>query len=211
MTPTTLELDRYQPDESVRMAFRHYVVATLKDRTLAGCRVYDNRVTDPQREEQPCIVVSTKDEPASRFQSAPTAYERTLTLWVDIFAEATEGDRAPQDLVDVMASQVERALTLAQMGIIQAIFEADRTGADCPFAFNPDKSGLTGTAMDQDADGIRLEAGARISWILVYVTEVDEAELVVEEITPFELGSVTWDLGGDGEIDAEDDIRPAQE
>jgi hypothetical protein len=210
MSPTTLESERYQPDTSVRMAIRKHAVANLKDHTLAGCKVYDNRSTPPDRSEQPCILVHTKDEPARRFQVTPIAYERELTIEIDIYCEGTEGDANPVDLVDMMASQVERVMHGVQMEIVQAMMLAEDQGIDSPFKFNPDKSGLTGTSMETEGEALRAEAGCRISWRITYVTEVDEAELAGDDITPFELASVQWNLPGDLDVDATDDIRPEQ-
>jgi hypothetical protein len=210
MSPTTLETERYQPEPSIRMAIRKHVVANLKDHTLCGCRVYDNRSTPPHRDEQPCLLVYTKEETARKFQVAPIAYERELSLEIEVYAEGTEGDANPMDLADMIASQVERVLHGVQIELVQAMILATDQGIDSPFKFNPDKSGLQRTSMDTSGEGARQEAGSQITWTMAYVTEIDEADLVMD-ITPFELGSVVWNLVGDADVDATDDIRPPQE
>lgn len=210
MSPTTLESERYQPKFSVRMALRHHVVGQLKGNTLAGGKVYDNRPSSPDRAEQPCIYVHTKDEPAEIFGTSPPSYERSLQLWIDIYAEATAGDPNPMDPMDVIASQVEWNLHAVQLEIVQAMQRDTDAGLDSPFKFNPGKSGLVGTSMDTDDQGLRLEAGCRITWRFVYVSEFDEGLLDGAEITPFQIATVGWDIDGDGLTDVTDEIRLAQ-
>ena len=209
--PTNLAPESDQHPASIRMMLRHHAVSRIVNETLAQHRVYDNRPDRPEPEEQPCVYVHTKDEAASRFGDAPTEYERTLTLWIDIYASATPMDVNPVDLVDVIAAQAERQMLLVQHDITAAQIAAREEGVELGWGFNPDKSGLQGTSMDTDAEGRQLDAGARITWNLVYVQQYDETAFLPEEITPMSIAGVKWDVDGDGAVDAEDDIELAQD
>lgn len=189
---------------SVRRALRRFVVATLKGRTKAGSSVFAMRPSPPQRAELPAIFVHSKDEPTSRFQVTPTAYERTLRLWIDVYAEEGDVDRS-EDLVDEIAAEVEHLMEL----VAHSLTEASRR-PECPFGFNPDKSGLAETQMDTDDEGARLEAGCRITWELVYVVEIDEAVLLADKIEPFRVASLGWDVDGDGLAEVSDTVPMPQ-
>jgi len=208
-TPPTLETERWLPVPSARMALRKYVVASLRDRTLVGCRVYDARSTPPRDDDESSIFVHCKDERAELFQDTPRAYVRTLQCWIDIYERATEGDENPADLVDAIAAQVEAIMHLVEHEITQAQL-ADALDDPLTWSLHRGRSGYQGTSMDQDDEGHQLEAGARITWNLTYVTEVGEDQLLADKITPFDRATVAWDLDADGEIDATDAIHLEQ-
>lgn len=213
MTPTPANLSSVstQFTGSARAMMRKHVVARLCGRTLAGNRVFDNRVTRPDTEEQPCIYVLVKDEPAERFEDTPVSYDRNLTLYLEVYAHGGVGDPNPADLIDAICNQVEHQMQAVQRDLVLEQIRAGQEGEDLGWCFNPDKSGLQGTSMDADAEGIQLEAGARVTWSLSYVTRFDESELDGEEVLPLEGINAHWDLNSDGEINATDDIELLQE
>lgn len=206
-TPPSIAPASWQEVASVRMQLRHYVVAELKENTLAGCRVFSNRSTRIDAGHEPIILVHAKDEPAAIFEDSPRSYRRELTLWLDLYAEATTGDPDPSDVIDVLAAQVEARMVVIAHALNQA---SQALGDNAPWTFAPSQSGLRGTSMDVDGEGAVLEAGARITWGLVYVEAIDEARFLPQSIQPFALAVVNWDIDSDGEVDATDDIHPPQ-
>ena len=88
---------------NLRKPIREYVGALLKGKTSAGDRVFETRVRPLWSEELPGIAVYTENEDVSVFEE-PRVYRRTLSLVVEIYAEANE---ALDDTLDLISGGVE--------------------------------------------------------------------------------------------------------
>ena len=208
MSPDTHTPEAYESTPSFRMALRRHIVASLKGRTLAGLAVFDSRSTDIRTDEQPALNVLATEEGGSNFSASPKSFERTLSVYVDVYCAGVPGDENPSELVDALCSQVEQGLAQAQFEITQGVRNDESNPG---LGFNPTKSGYRGTSMDADADGKELVAGARITWELVYVTEVDESAFDSANLTPFDIAEAAIDFDGDGAADTIDTVEQEQE
>lgn len=136
-----------------RQAIREAVVNLLKGTsasrpTAAGERVFDSRFRNIFPAELPCLIVYAMDETVEDRRSSPRMIDRSLSLAVDIFAEAT--DQVEDDL-DALAEQVE------------SVMSADETLGGLTYDCI-----LSETEMSVVADGETLIGSARLTFIIEY-------------------------------------------
>lgn len=131
-------------------------MALLSGQTLAGARVYGNRVRDLWDETMPCILVWTKDEPSEIYNSAPLEMKRTLRVVVEII---TVVDDRVDDAMDDIAEVVENILANNP--------RLDELAGDCL---------LSSTDFDIDSTGEKLVGSTKITWDVPYFKYMPEAQ-----------------------------------
>jgi hypothetical protein len=87
-----------------RQTIREALVTMLSGNTDAGTEVYANRAAIIWREELPLIQIFTRNETATRRSINSQQSIRTLTLSVEVFAEANDN---LDDTLDTISKQIE--------------------------------------------------------------------------------------------------------
>lgn len=93
-----------------RTVIRNYAKAALEDKVDVDGRVFLNRPSSLLLSELPALVVYFTNEIAEINQGdqyVPQAYERILSLTVDVLAESNEIDEDVETVLDSLAKQVE--------------------------------------------------------------------------------------------------------
>lgn len=197
-----------------RRKIRCFLADSLKGRTRAGENVrpqrFDPILPDVELdgdEVRAGLAVYTLSEQVTTDQDSPRTYARALEVAVEVFAQAgPEVDaEALEDLVDDVCDQVECVVD----PLIPQLLAVRVEGAEA-LSVNPSRSGLQRVELGFDARGVQLSGAARLVYLVVYSTDVDEREQA--RATDLERARVTYRFPLlDLELPpaAEDDIDPA--
>jgi len=102
--------------KKTRKLIRKKIVSILKNKTLAGARVFPNHSVPPAVEELPVILVYPRSEQNEKYAESPREYTRELDVSIEIIAAGPEvdeegnepaGKTSLEDLLDDIAEQVE--------------------------------------------------------------------------------------------------------
>lgn len=150
-----------------------------------GANVYANRSRKVYPEEMPALIVYTRDEQAEIEIEAPRSYKRRLRVAVEIITDTKDDAKAPDDLVDDIAAEIERRLFRDETltGLVSDVRLSD-------------------TEMETNSDGETMHAAARVTFEIHYWTEAPEEQVGLDD---FE--SVHSEMLPAGAID--DDTEPA--
>lgn len=178
-----------------RRLIRCFFADHLKGATRAGEKVTASRFDPilPGRdlsadEVFASLSVYTLAETVARFDDAPRTYARDLELAVEVFAWQGPAfdDDALDDLVDDLCDQVERLVE----PLIPQLLALQVPGCDEPLSVNPSRSGLTRVEVGFDPRGVQLAGAARLVFLIVYATTVDESDQA--RATDLESAGVTY-------------------
>jgi hypothetical protein len=92
-----------------RKVIRAAIVEKLKNKTVAGVRVFGSRAAPIYKHELPCILVYTRTEPVKVSNDSPREYERGLVVQLELVA-SSENEMLLDDVLDDFAEQVEAAI-----------------------------------------------------------------------------------------------------
>jgi hypothetical protein len=164
-----------------RRAIRCHLADELKGRTRAGQNVRRSRFEPivPEKELEgsevfASLAVYTLSDQPTISTDTPRTYSRRLELAVEVFAEqGPELDaEVLDDLVDDVADQVECVIEPR----IPELARLEIPGTGELLSVNPSKSGLERVDVGFDARGVQLSGAARLVFVIVYGTDVDERE-----------------------------------
>lgn len=160
-----------------RKTIRCFFAEALKGKTAALDAVASQRseAIRPQTEEAPVsLMVYTLTETVTRENDTPRIYRRELELAVEVFTEqAPELDADDlEDLVDDVTDQVECVIE----PLIPQLLKVEVPGTGSMLDVNPSTSGLQRVEIAFDAQGRQLMGSARVVFLIVYYTDVDERE-----------------------------------
>lgn len=169
-----------------RADIRRKFVELLTDRTDVAERVFQNRARQLWPEELPAILVYSRNENITEFESAPRSVQRELRMAVEIVAKA---DEAVDDQLDAIAEQVE--------AIIQADDTLGGTVSDCL---------ISDVEMGVAGEGETVFGSAILTFRVVYFREVVAQP---DELGDLETVNIQYDLQNSdvATIEAEDRIN----
>ena len=136
---------------TTRKELRDKVCELLHDQTLAGPRVYANRVRAVQTDELPVILVYPRSEDITSIDRANNIRRRDLTLAVEILASDTS-EQGMSDQLDEIADKVEDILH-ASDGVNQLAHD---------IGLDQSEAGLSG-------DGQMPEGAWRLDFLISYI------------------------------------------
>jgi hypothetical protein len=159
----------------IREAVKAKLIAAA---TVAGSRVYENRMLPWRVAELPAIALYTDEESSQHNDSAPRELERTLSLAIEAGASANDN---VDDTLDAFAQQIERAM------------HADET-----FSGVCEDSWLAATELVISVDGNRPIAMLRMIYTVRYYTYAPEAaDVVLDDLKTTDTKWVDVDGGVD--------------
>jgi hypothetical protein len=186
--PTALDSISTSPPSTSRRSIRNAIVARLMGATVAGSRVFSNRVDAWEESvELPGICVYVQGERAQLSGEAPREYQRD----VDVIVQAIVADIPRGSGDDALATIVEQ---------IRA-----RLLLDEPAGGTAARSWYTGLSIEQDQHGKRRLLSSTIRVTCRYYTMVDEGASASVDLDRLHAD---WSIAGGAEIVAVDEVRP---
>jgi hypothetical protein len=174
-----------------RKQIRDAVIDALKRaNTVAGSKVHGSRAVPIFEAELPCILVYTRNETAEISVGAPREYKRSLTLALELVAQA-DTEAVLDDILDAFAKQVE------------AVMCKDET-----FGGVASDTVLGETEMDILADGKKPIGGLKITYTMPYYERMPADG--VGGLVPFETANVNFDLPEQADDETEDTVELPQ-
>lgn len=188
--------------KKTRKEIRKAVVDLLKNKTLAGAKIFPNYSVPPAEEELPVILVYPRSEPVTLYAESPREFTFKLDLTIEIVAAGPEvdeegnlpetalGKQSLEDILDDISEQV-----LCEM----ARDETLRCTADDSF--------LTNVEFEFEGGGGQPIGSCRMTYEVSYNRMVPEsADKQLGKLDDFEGANVDYDL-----IESEPDTIEAED
>lgn len=154
-----------------RSEIRKKLVAILKDNTECADRVFANRARQLWPEELPAILIYTRTETSTEFESSPRSLKRDLRIAIEVVSKA---DEDVDDELDRISQQVEN--------LIHADDTLQETVSDCL---------LSDVEMSVAGQGETVFGSAVMTFRVIYITEAVASS---EDLPDLETVNVKFDL-----------------
>lgn len=173
-----------------RIKIRNFAVSLLKNKTLAGDRVFSSKTVSNWTKNLPAINIYTADEDISEFNQSPRILKRDMTLRLEIAVACSEEAKAADEL-DKLMQQIEDE------------FEKDDT-----LRGNCEDIILSKIAVEFDPGGEQPIGAAQMDWLCKYTTNAPGTRNGQRAENDFNGANVDWQTEGDNTApEAEDTIN----
>lgn len=180
-----------------RTQIRKAAARIVRDRTLAGSRVFLSRSEVTQDTELPCIVVYTRGETMRVENESPREERRTLRLAFEVIGAEDASGGTPDDQVDGILCDVE--------DLVLPCLHPDGLGVD--FDIDAAGTGMESLEEGEDDTGRQVVGQLRLTVRVVYFYEVDETKSLPGPPQPFTGADVDYELEAGGNPEAQDEIN----
>lgn len=165
-----------------RIKIRNYAVSLLKNKTVAGDRVFSSKSVSNWTNKLPAINIYTADEDITEFNQSPRILKRDMILRLEIAVACSDEDKAADEL-DRLMQQVEDE------------FERDDT-----LHGNCEDIILSKIAVEFDPGGEQPIGAAQMDWLCKYTTDAPGSRSGQGANTGFTGVNAKWETEGNNAV-----------